>query len=133
MLVKAYPSLKAGDKVPYKDLEKLLSLDRHSNRFSAVVTSWRKRLYREHNLLTGAVANSHYEVRDPHQRINTATITMKAGIRRIVKSGDLAARTDTTLLDDNEKRTRDHLVRAKASLVDMHNSSVRQLRAAEGG
>ena len=95
-----------GTLLSYTDIAEVAETEVHSHRFNSVVTAYRKKLYRESNIVLRAVANEGYEVLDSHGRVHEFTRGFKSGIIKTRRAADMAVATDETGLSEEEKRTR---------------------------
>jgi len=93
--------------IPYADLEGCLKMRRDQLRFRTVTAAWRKKLEREHNLMTVAVPNEGFRVLDNPGRVDSVSRLYKHGLRRIMKSGERALRTPDNGLTAEQRRARD--------------------------
>lgn len=105
-----------GSVVTYETLEKILRIDRGAPRFKTVVSAWRKRLFRDLNILIGAVSGTGLQVLDGHGRATASGGIFKHGLRRIARAGVIAERTETEGLNAEDRRTIDHVRGSAAAL-----------------
>ena len=128
LLLKQFPEMQAGDKVSYEAVAEVIKEEPKSSRFRTVTDAWRKRQSREFNVELGVIPNERFEVLDPHQRVDFVSRRHKSGVRRIVKAGSVASRTERKELTFEESKACDHFVRVSASIAEVHNKSARELR-----
>lgn len=126
-LIKKYPSLKAGDKISYEELSKIVGAEKGTSRFASVVNAWRKRLDHEYNTVLGCIPNTGFEVLENSKRIDRSSKGVRYGLRKIDRSSRLAARTDESGLTESELKIRDHLARIGASLVSIAQTESKKL------
>ena len=105
-----------GTLILYSGIEEIIKVARNSGRFGSVVGSWRKLLYREHNLILESEPNKGYRVADATARVHLSTAKYKHGLRRIYRAGDIASKTATGTLTPEHKRVCAHLVNSTAAL-----------------
>lgn len=117
-----------GDTVPYKKIEDVLHLPRTANRWKSVVGAWRRRLYRENNVMMKAMPNEGYRVLDNHGRVDHGMRTYKGGLRRVYGASVEAVRIERAGLDASEVRTLDHIASVGAQLRLTAITAARQLR-----
>jgi len=98
-----------GYTVPYTEAVNILKLDKRSQRYSTVVSAWRKRLYEQYNIFIGVSRGEGYVVLDGSGRVDTASRRVKQSVKRVVKAGTLARNTDRTALTPGELRIKEHL------------------------
>ena len=127
-LMKAWPKLKQNDKITYEEIEAVIGYERKESRFRCVVDSWRRRLYREYNLILDSVHAVGYEVLDGAGRVDKASRVMKAGIRRVRRAGNVAIQTDKATLSAADISACDHIIRASAAIVATQKEEARRLR-----
>lgn len=108
-----------GDVIPYTKLEGIIEAGHRTLRFRTVSNAWRSFLFRECNVFLEAVPGVGFRALDPHGRIRKSSKFAEAGLRKIMRGGVLAAKTETGTLTREELQTRDHLIltAAKARLA----------------
>jgi len=128
LICKRFPDLKPGDEITYDEIEAITGVKREAGRFKSITTALKKRLSNQHNIELDCIANRGYVVQNNSQRVDTSSRKMKQGIKRIVKSGDIAQRTDSAGLTDAELRIKDHLVRVRGAIVATANQEARKIK-----
>lgn len=96
-LVDAYGIPAVGDRIEWKQIEGVLGLKRTEHRFKTIVGQWRRKLYRDHNVVLAPgddMRGIGLEALNPEKRINLAAAGFKAGARKINRASELAVRTD---------------------------------------
>jgi hypothetical protein len=116
-----------GEVIKYKALEYLLGIKRDQNRFKSVVTAWRRRMERLHNLLFTAVVNEGYQCLSSSGRVTVASGLYKHALRRVGRAATVAAKTDRTGLTEDEKRACDHVQNTGAQLRLAAATAARQI------
>lgn len=110
--------LSPGDMISHELIEDVVGEARNSNRYRSVVQAWKQRLYElEENHVLESVPGRGYLVLDPSRRITRVKRKMKLSFRRIIREGDIAMRTDTETLTDDERRSREHALRISAGVT----------------
>lgn len=99
-----------------------------SSRWRTVTTAWRKQLYREHNILMRAEPKTGFVPSKPGERVHISASGFKSGIRKAVRSGDIALRTEKGTLKPDELRACDHVVRAAAAIKLAAATAAKQLK-----
>ena len=78
-----------GVKIFYSDIYKLLQLDptkeKDRNRFKTVTNAWRKRLEKEHNIVTRALRGEAFQVMNASERVKDVAAHLVSGGRKIRK------------------------------------------------
>ena len=90
-----------GDRIEWKAIEMVLGLKRTEHRFKTVVGQWRRKMYRDHNVVLSPGTDMRgigLECLDPKKRIDLAAAGFKQGARKIQRASDLAIRTDRSAL-----------------------------------
>jgi hypothetical protein len=117
-----------GTMVLYERVEAILRIPRKKSRFLTVVMAWRRRLSRENNVELKAVPNEGYKVLDNPGRIDASGRLYKGSLRRMGRAGNLAVRTGDSGLDEQGRRTRDHIVKVTAQLRQAAGTAAKELR-----
>lgn len=120
-----------GDKITYKRITEIIGVERNTGRWASVITAWRKRLDRQHNILLQAVANEGYEVLSNSGRVNYGGKLYNEGLRRVERAVKVVTRTDRAGLNDEEKKTADHIQRTGATVRLSALTAARQLNYSE--
>ena len=115
-LVGAFPSLKEGDVVTYSDIENIIEKEKGTNRFNSVTFAWRKRLFRESNLVLDSIPNEGYKVLPPSERVGFSGRKFVGGLRTMGRAAAVAGMTERNKLSSEQIKTLDHIVRTTASL-----------------
>jgi hypothetical protein len=127
-LIKQFGIPKTGTTISYDDLEACLGLERKSWRFKTVITAWRKRLIRAHNLVSEGVMNVGIEFLDDSRRVNHASRKYKGGLKKIERASCIAATTNQDQLTPEERRCCDHLQRIGAQIRLAEATAAKQLK-----
>lgn len=107
LLEKTYPTLETGRKITYAELESLMTFQRHSSRWIAVMTRWR-RMLESRGIILKTIRDEGYQVADNRQKLDCSTKSLKQGYRRIYKASAIASVTGDEGLSQDQIRTRDH-------------------------
>jgi hypothetical protein len=106
LLADAY---REGDTIPYELIEAEIKIGRRSNRGASIVSSWKRRMFRENNVLLIADSGKGYRKADPKERMSNSSSLVSAGRRRIMRAATVAASTEAHRLDDEGKKLREHI------------------------
>lgn len=111
-LIEVFPSstLQAGFIVEYHEIAQIISTDKTSNRFNTVVNAWKKRIYRDFNIVVEAVPNKGFLVLSNSGRIGFSSNKVSKGFKRILKGKKVALTTSNHDLDEQTKRIQQHII-----------------------
>lgn len=126
-LDEAFPKLKPGDLIGWEQLAAAAGWGKETPRFKAVQAAWRKRVFRERNVVLIAVAGKGVQVADGSERITHAADAQKSGFRKIARAARVAITTDTAGLPDHLKRTHEHILHTAASIKLMVATKPKEL------
>jgi hypothetical protein len=107
---------KIGQTITYKEIEVVISVEFNSYRWHSVIHAWRDKIEREANIIFRAIPGEGLQACSPKARIDLATRHYRGGIKKIVRAGDIAAKTERRELDDEEKKLADFLQVSGAKL-----------------
>lgn len=99
-----------GTEIDMKDIAKVIRVEKRSYRFSTVVTAWKKRLFREHNILMVATGEGSYRAAAPDERIDYSTRKVSSGRRAIGRAIVIAHSTDAGRLSEAMQTTAKSIV-----------------------
>ena len=102
--------------ITYDELMELLQIERHATRFKSVISAWRRKLYREYNVLLKCEPSVGYIVQDNHGRVDTSSRRFKAGLRRVSSATDIVMRTDREGMTTEERRHCDAIISVGATM-----------------
>ena len=117
-LTSFYGVPKEGEVIRMEDAADKIGLHHKSNRFLTVFKSWRKMLFREHNLLSVGTGDGAISFADPTSRIEYAAKKVKTARTLVGRAVVIAHGTDT-------KRLSSELQKTQKELVDMNNTRLR--------
>lgn len=127
ILLKHYKQPQEGAILKYEDIASIVKLDSSTSRFKTVLNSWRKRLFRDYNILMIPEPGIGLKNSTPSERINCAGSKMKTGRKMIFRSSTVAVTTDTDRLTSDEKIVRERLSVLPARLRLAEVTSAKQL------
>jgi len=81
-----------------------------THRFNTVVNTWRKKLFREHNMLSVGDGEGNIRFANPKERIEYASRKIVSGRRQIGRAIAVAYTTDANRLTANCQATRDQII-----------------------
>lgn len=117
-LLNRYGVPKEGFTVEKKAIAETLELDVKSHRFGTVLTAWRNRLFREHNILMVSIGEGVLKAASPDERVDYSSRKVSSGRRAIGKAIVVAYATDANRLTDESAKTR-------ASICAMNEAKLR--------
>lgn len=80
-----------------------------TNRYMAITTAWRKKLFREHNVLMDTRRGEGFYRATPKDRVSVASDKAHMGKRAIIRASTIAGTTEKTKLDEETRKICDHL------------------------
>ena len=117
-----------GAVIRYDNLLELLTIPERNNRFKTIVSAWRRRLYRDRNVVLIPVPGIGFQVADPSERIVAAKAKARSGFRSIRRASDVALKTDTADLTPEEKNIRGHLVQVVGTMAALERAQAKPLQ-----
>lgn len=112
-----------GTVIRWEDLEEILGLLRVSPRFRTVVSAWREKLLREHNVFLCAVGNGGgLLVAPPNARVDVAARKVAQGRRFVERGILLAVSTDHNRLDEDRTRVVANIASLNSAMLLLHAS-----------
>lgn len=127
-LLRVIHHLKPGDRIEYEMIEKIIKKNRGTHRYGSVVSAWRRRLWIEQNIVLLAIPNEGFVVANNSERVHHAHDKKKQGLKRVFRASDIAVRTENDGLSDDERKSRDHLIKTVASLKLAVDTAAKQLQ-----
>jgi hypothetical protein len=121
IMTDAYQELREGDEILYADIAEKICEQVRSHRYMTIVTSWRKKLFKNQNIILIPDDGKKYIVASPHQRVTVSANKAKIGMRHISRSSIIAATTDRSRLSPEDAKTCDHyrMLPGKLRLAEM--------------
>lgn len=129
-LCKAFQDIKPRAVIPWEAFENVVGADRRKARFKTVVAAWRRKLYRESNILFRACHGVGLEYCDPMARIDVGGAKYESGVKNMLRARDIAANTDSDALSPDARKAQDHIVRTTAQIALAMKTSARRLKLA---
>ena len=118
---------KPGGVITHEEIEEALGLARRTRRYATVLGAWRDRLDREHNVLLRSIRGQGYEAMDGHARVTHSGGLFKAGLRRLGRAENVAARTDRSGLTTEEVQVLGHVQATAGALRAQAATAARKL------
>lgn len=115
-----------GQRIPYEDIAGVIGVEPRSNRWMTVVTAWRKRLIREHNVYLLARDGALIGMA-PEQRVDLGSGKLRTGVRMFRRAHDVVSGTDRTRLSSEQKAQADHVQMVSASVIQSARLSARKV------
>jgi hypothetical protein len=127
-LTEAFGKLKEGDTITKEEISGVIQEPAGGSRWRTVVSAWRRKLYRESNILLVAVPTVGYEVAPPMRRVDHGCSKWKHSMRAMAKSADVLARTDRARLTAEAARASDHVVMVTGAMTALAATEAKRLR-----
>lgn len=109
-----WPNPVVGDTFTDDELSSVIGVQKGSFRFRTVIEHWRKKLFRDRNLLIIRERNTCYKVASPVQRIDYGNDKIGSGVRAIRKAGKVARSTPKENLTPIAQMHQEHQIRFSA-------------------
>ncbi len=124
-LIETFPELVEGACVTHDEIEAVIGVDRHSNRYRAITIAWRSKLLRDENMEIGAVNGVGFEVRTPEGRMSSSIKGFQSGTKKQLRSVKraLLVRTDDPLL----RQKQDLMQRFGAAIASQSGSLMKDI------
>lgn len=117
-LIESFPDLKPGDEVTHERISSVIGQDRESNRYKSVVTAWRKKMFRDHNIDMEAVQNVGFRVLNSIERVSAGVKGVGKNVRGLVRSESRIRSAPAEQLSQQQQGVREHVLRHTGALVD---------------
>lgn len=125
----AFPKLAIGQALTWEELATASGWPLRSSRFNSLLTAWRKRVFRERNQLLVSLRGKGLVVASPEDRVSHSSNLQRHGLRRVVKSAVIVARTDLSSLPEHSRRTAEHVVQVASALRLVASTKPKELPA----
>lgn len=135
LLLRAWPELKPGDRIPYDEIAVWIGAPWGATRFRTVTNAWRRRLHDDRNLVLGVEARVGFYVKSAEEIVHTDTYGTLVGIGRKSRKQRRAlatVRTQNTTLQGGVlhgmrllRAIEDDVRRHRSSLVQLPDTSVK--------
>lgn len=116
--------------IPHSALEEIVGCGYRSARYRSVVSAWRTRLRKEHNIGTDAEPGEGIRVLTAKEWSERQSRQHRGAVRHAVRVHNEAVLVPVADLDDVTRRKHDHLLRATATLGQAAIESGTELRKA---
>jgi len=104
-----------GEEISYDAITEVIGYGNNPNRWRTVVAAWRKRLFRDSNIIMRA-GGGMFVVLDPAARVDHSISGMKAGARKVRRSERVIVRTERNRLDEGYKAKYDHAINSASAI-----------------
>lgn len=111
-----FAEIPVGMEIKWAELADACGWPVGSARFKSITFAWRKRVFRDRNVLLLAVPGYGVKAVDPAERVTHASHKTKSHLRGISRAGHIVARTDIISLPDHLRRTADHVLHVASAL-----------------
>lgn len=116
-LMEAFKVPSVGTVIQHGAIETLIKQDRKTCRYKSVTTAWRRKLYKDHNVIMGSIPSVGFKSLEPDERADFIGAKYKTGIRHVKRSQSVAIRTDLAGMTPESRRTVNHVKSTAAALV----------------
>lgn len=99
-----------GKTIKYSEVEEALGIQKGQTRFRTVTVSWRKKLFRDHNVVIDTIKNVGFFALSSTDRVYHANKKAGFGSRMMMRASYIARKTDSASLGEEEKRLHEKLV-----------------------
>ncbi len=127
-LREAFGVPETGRLISYEEVEGVIGCKRSSNRFKTVLSRWRWRLFKDHNVLTIPERGKGVRRANNGERVVSSGDTFKQGLRKISRASTVADQTDSEGLTPEQIRVRDHVSKTGAALRLAAATAAKQLK-----
>jgi hypothetical protein len=118
----------AGQIVTYESITEAIKVDKSTYRWRTVVTAWRKKLEREHNIILKAIDNVGFEALNAAGRVELSARVFKQAVRRTGRAANIAAQTNRAELSEDQRKVCDHIQNTGAALRLAAAQASRQIK-----
>lgn len=115
-----------GDQISYNRITEIIKAPRRTSRWASVVTAWRKKLERDHNIVFSAVPNEGFQAMNNSERVNYGCKKFDLGFKAIERGIVVIQKTDRAGLSDDEKKAADYVVNIGATVRGIERTSSRK-------
>lgn len=115
-LIEQFGVPKAGTSITYDEVASAINQKIKSHRYGTVTNAWRRKLFREHNVIFRA-REGKFTVMDPGQRVFHGGERLRRGAREFRKANVIVTSTDRAKLTDEEKAQADHIQLTTATAI----------------
>ena len=126
-LLETFKVPEAGTVIKHSDVSAIINIKPDHHRYRVVTNAWRKKLYRDHNIILGPVKSIGFKSLAPDDRAGFIGSKYKSGIRQVKRSHSVAVRTDLTGMTPESKRVVNHVKHTAAALVLADATAAKQL------
>jgi hypothetical protein len=114
-----------GQAIPYADVEAVCKSKHGTHRHQTVTTAWRRRLFREHNVLLVA-GQGMYTACDPTRRVEFGATKLRTGARAFRRAHVVVSSTDLGRLSPEQRKQADHILMTTATAIQSARIAARK-------
>lgn len=115
-LTDAYGVPAVGASISYEDVAALIKSPARSSRWTTVTNRWRKRLFKEHNVLIEA-RDGAFRAMDPAARVDHGAGKYRSGVKHFRRAYTVIGTTDTSQLSAEQKALATHIQNSAATAI----------------
>jgi hypothetical protein len=105
-----------GQVITYIEVERIIGATRKQSRWGSVVTAWRKRLERQHNILLKCPGDHTFRAMTAEERIADGIQRIKQGMKQAIRGAYIISTTNLELVDEDHRKAADHALRTEAAM-----------------
>lgn len=115
----AYPDshLRAGQIIPYSEVESLLQENKNSNRWKSVTSKWRRTVESETGVIIGVERGVGFKVLQEIEKLDLCGTKLKSATRMAKRSYQVASRVVTRGLSEEQRRRLDFYVMRNSKIL----------------
>ena len=128
-LMERFGVLEVGRQILYDEIAEVIGVKYGTSRFRTILSSWRHRLEKEHNLRMGFEPGKGIKMLSPEERVGAAEDDVRSGVRKLRKGANEASRLPLEEIKDEKVRAQgDHLRTVAAKVYSSVVETVKALR-----
>ena len=109
LLIQKFYITKPGEVIKYDDISDAICVRKESTRWKSVMMAWRKELEEKYNVILRPIHGIGFMVCSESERVNVASEKYIKGVKSIIRSSEIASKTDRSELNDAEIKKVDFL------------------------
>jgi hypothetical protein len=130
-LIEKFGVPEEGVVITYEEISKVIRHVYGTSRFRTIVSAWRKRIRREHEIEMAPRPRIGFEAACPKERVELSGCQIRRGVRALKKGEHIARNTDRARLDDDDKKKVDFITVTSTKATRMFAESKKQLPSGE--
>lgn len=123
----AFDARSVGESITHTEVEAVLEVDRHSNRYRTVTSAWRRERLGQDNVEIGVIPGEGFKVLTPSERVSSNIKGFQSGTRKQGKSLRRVAMVKSDSLTPVERTKVDHFQRIGARIMQESLTMMREI------